>query len=73
MVAISYHDVAIVDTLTDAVQIAIDLTPVGESIVLCRRENGCNSGRPCPMCAQVIIFDGMTPADAIAQATAATS
>lgn len=56
-----------------AVQAAIDMAGIGAELIICRADDweACtDDGEVCPMCARVVVTEGMEARDALAAAQA---
>lgn len=67
-----YVDVDLYEDREDAVQAALDKAKLGDKVIICRGDWGkCPAdGEICPMCARVVVTEGMTARDALAAAKA---
>ncbi|YP_010115342.1 hypothetical protein PBC5_gp25 [Sinorhizobium phage PBC5] len=66
-----YIDVDLYDCREAAVQAAIDIATIGSTLTICRGDwETCCDGEFCPMCARVIVTEGLEACDALAAAQA---
>ena len=65
-------DVDLYEDREDAIQAALDTSETGDKIIICRGDWAtCPEGEICPMCARVVVTEGMTARDALDAAKAA--
>lgn len=57
------------DTKEDAIQAAIDISEIGDGIVICRGDwSNCPDGEICEFCARIVVTPGLTASAALAMA-----